>query len=256
MYKKYVYAVMHGDGHAGLNAFQRLLVAVILTSVAIAVISTEQTVREATHPWLFYFEAVLGVAFLVEYVARVWSAGSQAQFTGFEGRFRYMRQPLAIIDLVAMAPFLFGLLGPETLVLRLIRLLRLLALTKMARYSTAMRLVLESLRSRRFELGFTVLLAACVILISSAALYVVEGGSQPDAFGSIPRAAWWSVATLTTVGYGDLVPMTALGKFFASLTAFAGIGLIAMPTGILASGFSDAFRRAQEAAGGAEGGKQ
>ncbi|MGI8561876.1 MAG: potassium channel family protein, partial [Luteimonas sp.] len=142
-------------------------------------------------------------------------------------------------------PFLLGLFGSETLLLRLIRLMRLLALTKLARYSTAIRLVIESIHSRRFELGFTVLLAACVILISSAALYVVEGEIQPAAFGSIPRAAWWSVATLTTVGYGDLVPLTPIGKFFASLTAFAGIGLIAMPTGILAAGFSDAFAKAR-----------
>ncbi|CAN5679135.1 ion transporter [soil metagenome] len=248
MLQQHVYAVMHGDGHAGLNGFQRLLVAGILASVAVAVLSTEPVIRSIAQPGLFYLELILGTAFLIEYVTRVWSAGSQPQFSGLGGRIRYMRQPLAIIDLIAVIPFMLGLFGSETLLLRLVRLMRLIALTKLARYSTAIRLVLESLHARRFELGFTVLLAACVILISSAALYVVEGDSQPAAFGSIPRAAWWSVATLTTVGYGDLVPITPLGKFFASLTAFAGIGLIAMPTGILAAGFSDAFAKAREGA--------
>jgi voltage-gated potassium channel len=245
MLQERVYTAMHGEGHDGLNAFQRVLVAVILGSVAVAVLSTEPMVRELAHPGLFYLELALGATFLTEYVVRVWSSGSQPQFSGLAGRIHYMRQPLAIIDLVAVIPFLLGLSGSETMVLRLVRLLRLLALTKLARYSSAIRLVIESLHTRRFELGFTVILAACVILISSAALYVTEGDNQPDAFGSIPRAAWWSVATLTTVGYGDLVPMTPLGKFFASLTAFAGIGLIAMPTGILAAGFSDAFARAR-----------
>jgi voltage-gated potassium channel len=253
MLQQRVYAVMHGEGHTGLNGFQRILVAVILASVAVAVLSTEPVIRAIAQPALSYLELVLGMAFLIEYVARVWSAGSQPQFSGLKGRILYMRQPLAIIDLVAVIPFLLGLSGSETLLLRLMRLLRLLALTKLARYSTAIRLVIESVHSRRFELGFTVLLAACVILISSAALYVVEGDNQPAAFGSIPRAAWWSVATLTTVGYGDLVPMTPLGKFFASLTAFAGIGLIAMPTGILAAGFSDAFAKARGSANSAGG---
>ncbi|QDH71702.1 ion transporter [Lysobacter alkalisoli] len=232
------------------------MVSIILASVFIAVVSTEPMVREFAGPTLLYVEFVFGGIFLVEYMARVWSAGSQSQFSGFLGRVRYMRQPMAVIDLVALAPFLVGLSGPESMILRLVRLLRLLALTKLARYSTAIRLVFESIHSRRFELGFTMLLAACVILVSSAVLYVVEGDGQPEAFGSIPRAAWWSVATLTTVGYGDLVPLTPLGKFFASLTAFAGIGLIAMPTGILAAGFSDALSKAKADADGVEGNVQ
>jgi voltage-gated potassium channel len=253
MLQQRIYMVMHGDGRAGLNSFQRVLVLVILASVAVAVFSTEPVIRAVAEPSLSYLELAFGSAFLIEYIARVWSAGSQLQFAGVGGRLRYMRQPLAVIDLVAIIPFLVGAFGSETLVLRLIRLLRLLSLTKLARYSSAIKLVFESLHSRRFELGFTVLLAGFVILLSSAALYVVEGESQPESFGSIPRAAWWSVATLTTVGYGDLVPLTPLGKFFASLTAFAGIGLIAMPTGILAAGFSDAFAKARSSAGATDG---
>lgn len=250
MLQSRIYFAMHGDGHPGLTVFQRILVGVILASVAVAVLSTEPVVRAVAEPGLSWLELGFGTAFLAEYLTRVWSAGALPQFRGALGRLRYMRQPLSLVDLFALIPFLVGLFGTETLVLRLIRLLRLLTLTKLARYSTAIRLVFESLLQRRFELGFTVLLAGFVILLSSAALYVVEGSNQPEAFGSIPRAAWWSVATLTTVGYGDLVPMTPLGKFFASLTAFAGVGLIAMPTGILAAGFSDAFAKARAAHGG------
>jgi voltage-gated potassium channel len=89
-------------------------------------------------------------------------------------------------------------------------------------------------------------IAGALLLISASALYVLEGGAQPDAFGSIPRAMWWSVATLTTVGYGDVVPVTALGRVFATLTAITGVGLIAMPAGILASAFSDAMQRKRD----------
>ncbi|NZA25501.1 ion transporter [Luteimonas sp. SJ-92] len=245
MIKARVYACMNHPRPEGLNTFQRVLVLLIIASVTLAVLSSEPVVREAVGRHLAWLELGFGAIFLVEYMARVWSVGSQPGFSGVAGRLRYMRQPMAVIDLLAVLPFLAGISGAETMVLRLLRLLRLVALTKLARYSSAIRLVTESCISRRFELAFTVMLAGLIILVSSAALYVVEGDHQPEAFGSIPRAAWWSVATLTTVGYGDLVPVTPLGRFFAALTAFAGIGLIAMPTGILAAAFSEAFARAR-----------
>lgn len=94
-----------------------------------------------------------------------------------------------------------------------------------------------------YELLLSVGVAGLLLLLSSAFLYAVEAAAQPEAFGSVPRALWWSIATLTTVGYGDVTPITALGKLFAGITAVAGIGLIAMPTGILAAAFSDAFQK-------------
>ncbi len=243
--KDRVYHAMHSAGANGLNVFQRCLIAIIVASVLTSVLFSEPLIRDAVGPQLLWLEMVFGVAFLVEYLTRVWSAAARPEFAGIRGRLRYMRQPMAVVDLMAVMPFLIGLLGAESMVLRLVRLLRLLALSKLARYSTAMRLVLDSIASCRFELGFTVMLAGLIILISSAALYVAEGESQPEAFGSIPRAAWWAVTTLTTVGYGDLVPITPLGRILAALTAIAGVGLIAMPAGILAAAFSDAFARAR-----------
>jgi voltage-gated potassium channel len=157
-----------------------------------------------------------------------------------------MRQPLAIVDLLALLPFILGVVGAETLVLRAARALRLLALSKLLRYSEAARVVMRSIVERRYELLFALMIAGLMILVSSTALYLVEGASQPKAFGSILRAMWWSVVTLTTVGYGDVFPLTPLGKFFAAITALAGIGMIAMPTGILAAAFSDGFARARQ----------
>src|SRR5262249_9005046 len=117
-----------------------------------------------------------------------------------------------------------------------------------------MRIVVSAVFERRFELLFAVTLALLMILLSSAALYLIEGSRQPQAFGSILRAMWWSVITLTTVGYGDAVPVTWLGKGCAAVTAVAGIGMIAMPTGILAASFSDGFARARASSAGERGG--
>ena len=129
---------------------------------------------------------------------------------------------------------------------RLLQLLRLLRLARIGRYSRAMNLVVEAIRSRGTELILSFAFALTLMLGAATLLYIVEGPTQPAAFGSIPRAMWWAVETLTTVGYGDAVPVTPLGRILAAVTALCGIGFIALPTGILASAFSDALRRARE----------
>lgn len=242
-----IYRQLHGDGAAGLTVTQRVLVVAIIAAVVTTVLDTEPTLPERVHEALRIMEAILAATFSVEYVLRVWSAGADPSFAGWRGRVRYVRQPLVIVDLLALLPFILGLLGAETLVLRSLRVLRLLALTKLVRYSDAMRVVLSSIIDRRYELLFALMIAGLMLLVSSTALYLVEGEAQPKAFGSILRSMWWSVVTLTTVGYGDVVPITPLGKVCAAVTALAGIGMIAMPTGILAAAFSDGFSRARQA---------
>jgi voltage-gated potassium channel len=132
-------------------------------------------------------------------------------------------------------------------VLRLVRLVRIVALAKLGRYSSALNAIGHAIHSRRYELTMSLVIAGMLLLVSSTFLYLVEGEGQPDDFGSIPRAMWWSIATLTTVGYGDAVPQTVIGRILAGFTAITGIGLIAMPTGILAAAFSDALARQREA---------
>ena len=131
------------------------------------------------------------------------------------------------------------------MLLRLFRLVRILRLAKLGRFSLAMRHLSQAVSERRVELLLSLMLAAFVLVFAAAGMYALEGASSPEAFGSIPRAMWWSVCTLTTVGYGDIYPHTVPGKILGGLTATAGIGLIAMPTGILAAAFSDAFQRAR-----------
>jgi voltage-gated potassium channel len=123
------------------------------------------------------------------------------------------------------------------------RVLRLVRLAKLGRLSRAWNDIVSAVHSRRDELLLTLGLAFILILFSSTLMYWAEGGVQPDKFGSIPRSFWWAVVTLTTVGYGDVYPITPLGEFCAGLVAIAGIGVIALPTGILAAAFSDTVQR-------------
>jgi voltage-gated potassium channel len=238
------YEALHGR-HGTLTIVQRVVLVAIVVGAALAIVGTEPTLPPAWSRAIEGGEIVIGTIFLVEYVARVWSIGELPGHAGLKGRLAYMAKPFAIVDLLALLPFFLGILGGEAFVLRVIRVLRLLAISKMIRYSEAMRIVVGAVIERRFELMFAMMLAGLMILVASSALYVVEGDRQPEAFGSILRAMWWAVVTLTTVGYGDVVPQTLLGKVFAGLTALAGIGMIAMPTGILAASFTDGFARAR-----------
>lgn len=194
----------------------------------------------ATHA----LEVVFGVVFAAEYAARVWICVEGQRFgSGSRGRLRYVLTPAALLDLVALSPLFIGAIGPEAYVARLARLIRVLRLARLGRLSTSMRLPGQALTDRRYEPFMSVGIAFVVLLVTATLLYLIEGPGQPEAFGSIPRAMWWSIATLTTVGYGDVFPITPLGKMLAGLTAITGIGLIALPTGILAAAFSDALQR-------------
>jgi voltage-gated potassium channel len=121
---------------------------------------------------------------------------------------------------------------------------RILALAKLGRYSSALANIVGAIQSRKYELLISLCTALLAMLASATVLYGLEGGNNPESFGSIPRALWWGVATLTTVGYGDVFPITVMGKIFAGVFALAGIGIIALPTGILAGAFADAINKA------------
>ncbi len=229
--------------HQGLSVTNRIVCAFILVSAIVAILDTESTISVPLTSTFLIIEWIITAGFLTEYAARLWVTSENPKYSdGWAGRFRYVRSPMAIIDLLALAPSLLSLGGSEAYLLRLLRLIRILRLARLGPFSQAMAHVRKALTSRRHELVLSVCLALLLLVASSILLYLVEGRLQPDAFGSIPRAMWWSVMTLTTVGYGDVYPVTMLGRIFAAMTAISGIGLIAMPTGILAAAFSDAMR--------------
>lgn len=239
----------------GLSRVNQALTLLIAISVLVAILETEPLLLDG-HEGLFLFaEITLGAVFITEYVVRVWTSAEDPKYgPGLRGRLRYMASPIAIIDLLALAPLLFAFIGAEGFLLRIVRLLRIIRIARLGRFSAAMRTIGTAVASRQYELMVSFAVAGLVLLVSSTLLYVIEGEVQPNTFGSVPRAMWWSIITLTTVGYGDAFPVTPLGKSLAALTAMAGIGLIAMPTGILAAAFSEvmeakrAERRKQELA--------
>lgn len=228
----------------GLSPLNRWICALILVAVVVALLETEPSLLAGREYWFLGFEWVVGSLFVLEYLARAWVAvESPGHAHPVWGRLRYLGSFAAVIDLLAILPLFFGLVGMEALFMRLIRVLRILRLARLGRFSKALRELGHAVRQRQFELYVSFGLALLVLLVSSIMLYLLEGGVQPEAFGSVPRAMWWSVATLTTVGYGDVFPITGAGRFFAALTALSGIGIIAMPTGIMAAAFSEAMQK-------------
>lgn len=225
--------------HDGLSLTNRVLAVVILLSVVLGVVGTEPVVQDRFGPALLMAEMTIGAIFVTELCLRLWAMGVEPRYAGVAGALRYLRRPLTIIDLIVIITLIAPMFGAEFVVLRLLRLLRLVALAKFGQYSVALQTLGRAVRNRRYELSLSIVIASLVVLLSATGMYLLESEAQPEAFGSIPRALWWSVATLTTVGYGDVYPLTAVGRLFAGVTAVAGIGLIALPAGILASAFSE-----------------
>lgn len=228
---------------AGLSPLNQFLIAAILVSVALAVLETEPEIVAYYEKGFRAFDMAFAVLFSLEYGARVWAAGEDTRYKGVRGRLRYILKPAAVIDLIALLPTLVTFGFYDAFLLRLFRLLRIIRIARLGAMSLAIQALGDALRARRYELVLSVMLAGLAILLSSTALYIIEGHAQPEVFGSIPRAMWWSVITLTTVGYGDAFPITLLGRLFGAVTALAGVGLVAMPAGILAAAFSEAFHK-------------
>ena len=231
----------------GLSALNLFLIGLILIAATVAIVETEPTVSEGRERFFRSLELLFGGIFLIEYLARLWIAPENPRFAGSRfPRLRYAMTPIAIIDLLAILPALFAFSGGGSLVLRFFRIMRMLRLAKLGRTSQAWRHIVEAVQDRRYELLLTAGILAVSMLISASLLYWAEADAQPEKFGSIPRTLWWSIVTLTTVGYGDAYPVTALGKFFAGWFAILGVCLIALPTGIFAASVSDALQRHRE----------
>ncbi len=215
----------------------------ILLSIAFGLFVTEPTVADALGGHAIIIDRVILGVFALEYVARLATAGLNPNFRGFRGLLRYASRPASIADLLVILPIF--LVAPPTwiMIFRLLRILRLIRLATLPHIHQAISEFTGALAAKRFELTLTLCLGLVLILFSSTALFLLEGHVQPEIFGSVPRALWWSVVTFTTVGYGDAVPITLWGRFFTGLFAISGVGLVAMLTGVIASALGDAAER-------------
>ena len=221
---------------------QKIIIFFIVASCIAVVIESEKEIYLNNQKFFDFLRYLFGFVFTVEYILRFVAVGEVKKFKGFTGRIRYLFSFWAIIDLLAILPFYISGVN-ESFLLRLFRLLRLLSFARLGRYSTAIQNVLGAISNRKSELFFSIIISTSLLFISSSFMYLLEAEAQPESFGSILRSVWWAAAALTTVGYGDVYPITALGKFFAIISAFSSIGVVALPAGILAGSFSEKFKK-------------
>jgi voltage-gated potassium channel len=233
-----------GEDDAASRRFDGFLLTLIALNVLAVVVESVAWVRQDYGWFLTRFEWFSIAAFSIEYLMRVWSAPSDERYRGaLGGRLRFVRSPMALVDLLAVLPFYLPFVGIDLRVVRTLRLLRLFRAAKLWRYVSAVGVMAGVIRSRREELVVTTFVLLALLLVSSSLMYYAEHEAQPEAFSSIPAAMWWAVATLTTVGYGDVYPVTALGRLLASIVAVLGIGFVALPTAIVGSGFVEELGR-------------
>ncbi len=226
------------------HAVDVALVAMILANVLAAVLGSMSDVTRHYSTFLEGFALFSAIVFSIEYVAWLWSCTAKRDYRRpILGRLRYALTPLALVDLIVILPFWIALAGATGSDLRALRALRLLLLFKLGRYWTSLRLFARVWHRSREELGMAVILMAVLVLLSASLMYVVEHQAQPEKFPDIPAAMWWAIVTLTTVGYGDVVPVTALGRIIGAVIAVLGIGMFALPAGILGAKFTAELRR-------------
>ena len=244
--RRYVYEVLNEEVAGGRKSavFKYFMIGVILANIIAVMAGTVPELRENDH-WLVYVSYVAFLVFAAEYVLRVWTCRENPKYgsrNSVSGRLRYIVSPLAIIDLFVLVPYIAPPLVIQDLErLRALRLFQLFVLLKMIRYSTAIQTFASVFNKKKRELGMILYLVLFILIISSTLMYFAEHGAQPEKFSSIPATMWWGVETLTTVGYGDTVPITLAGKVLGGIVMLLGIGLFALPAGILASGFYEEF---------------
>ncbi len=228
------------------RACELFLIALILLNITSVVISSFKGLPPQVTAFLYRFEIFSVVIFTIEYLLRLWT--SDLLYPGSKHpRLKYVFSIMAIIDLLAITPFYLPfLITCDLRFIRMLRLFRLLRIFKLNRYNDAMSIIGQVVAREKEKLLTTVLFTAIIILFSSSIMYYVESEAQPDKFPNIIASIWWAVATLTTVGYGDVYPVTALGKVLSGFIAILGIGLVALPTGIISSGFVVEMSNKQE----------
>ena len=220
------------------------LIALIVFNIIAVLLETVESIYSNYALEFVIFERFSTIVFLVEYILRIWvCVEEKIKNNKLITRLKYASTWPAIIDLLAVLSGLLPMIFEVDL--RILRALRMLRLLKFSRYFKVMNLLLGVLKEEKQSFLAAMFLLTIAMLIASTGIYIFEKDAQPDKFSSIPEAMWWAIATLTTIGYGDVTPVTGMGKFFGAIIAIIGIGVVALPSGILASGFTDQLKRRQ-----------
>ncbi len=245
-FRKQLYLILDPGTRGGLTEriFEILLIAIIVLNIVAIILESVPSMEAQYHNLFNNFELFSVTFFTVEYIARMYCIVENSKFRDpLYGRIRYAGTAMAIVDLLAFMPFYLTFLPIDLRFLRIFRLMALFRMFKITRYMQAMIIFKKVIAERKEQLVLSFIFIIFILIIISFFMYLVEREAQPDKFGSIPEAMWWGMATLTTVGYGDSVPITPMGKVLGGLFAIAGVAFLALPAGILSSGFFELLHK-------------
>ena len=239
------------EGHHPLSYAIVLLIAL---NVAAVIAESVEEVHAAYGRWFDAFEWLSLAVFSAEYVVRLWAAPANPKYAGPLGRARYVVSPMALVDLVAILPSFLLLAKVLPAVdlralraVRFFRFARLLRVLKLGRYSSSAQLLAKVIHDRRADLAVALGGVGILLILASSLLYAAEHDAQPDKFSSIPAAMWWAIITLTTIGYGDVYPVTTFGKLLGAATALLGVMIVAIPAAIMSAGFIEELQQQRQA---------
>ncbi|MEJ7588495.1 MAG: ion transporter [Ferruginibacter sp.] len=245
--KRKVHILLHPE--LGITKWDKFLngfiIVLIILNVAAVILETVPGIFEPHEQFFRIFDLASVVIFSIEYVLRVWSSNDDPRYAKrFQGRLKYMLSAGALIDLLAILPFYIHVfMGFDLRVLRILRLLRFLRLLRLTAYMKSAKMVRNVFQTRANDLKLSLVMIVFLIIIAACLVYFAEHTSQPAVFSSIPATIWWAVITVTSVGYGDMVPVTVTGKIITSVISLTGLAFFALPAGIITAGFLEQMRK-------------
>ncbi len=238
--RKWAYNLLEPtEGNSAAKAVELLLITLIFFNITAVILESVKEINEVYSSYFHELEFFSVIIFSIEYFLRVWTAPENPKYAKRLGRLRYAFTFMALVDLMSILPFYVNFLPFDFLFIRVIRVFRLIRVLKIARYLKALNLIAAVLKERKEQIQLSVMFIIFLLVIVSTLMFYLEHEAQPDKFSSIPATMWWGIETLTTVGYGDMIPQTATGRILGGMIAILGIGLFALPAGILSSGLTD-----------------
>ena len=227
------------------KAVDTLIITLIAFNVLAVIAETEQEIAVEYATFFLVNETISTLIFTLEYLLRVWVSNALPQYAGqrtIVAHLKYSKTPMALIDFIAIAPFFLSFIQMDLRIARAIRLMRLVRILKIGRYAHAVKTLGNVIARKKEELAIATFVTVMVLILSASFMYFAEHEAQPEAFRSIPSSMWWAVVTITSVGYGDVSPITGMGKVLGAGICMIGVLIVALPTGILASGFLEEMR--------------
>ena len=248
--KMKVHTILHPE--LGFTKWDRIInvfiIVLIILNVTAVMLETVHSIHDPYAAFFKNFDLISVIIFTIEYVLRVWSCNHDPRYAhSVHGRIKYMLSAGALLDLLAILPFYVHIIvGLDLRILRILRLMRFLRLFRLTAYMRSARMVRNVFVSRANDLKLSLVMILFLIIIAACLLYFSENAAQPKVFSSIPATIWWAIVTVTSVGYGDMVPITVTGKVLTSIISLTGLAVFALPAGIITAGFLEEIKKTKK----------